>query len=35
MKSFKTRTYAPTPDPRPGGGNNLLAALVGFGVLCN
>ena len=33
MKSFKTRIYAPTPNPRPGGGYKLLAALVGYGVL--
>ena len=30
MKSFKDRIYAPTPDPRPGGGYKLLAALVGY-----
>jgi hypothetical protein len=27
--------HAPTPNPRPGGGYKLLAALVCFGVLRN
>ena len=40
MKSFKDKIYAPkevalghapTPNPRPGGGHKLLAALVDFG----
>jgi hypothetical protein len=30
MKSFKARIYTPTPNPRPGGGYKLLAALVGY-----
>jgi hypothetical protein len=30
MKSFKTRIDAATPNPRPGGGYKLLAALVGY-----
>ncbi len=35
MKSFKNRIYAPTPNPRPGGGYQWLAALVGYGALRN
>jgi len=35
MKLFKDRIYAPTPDPRPGGGYKLLAALVNYGALHN
>jgi len=30
MKLFKGGIYAPTPNPRPGGGYKLLAALVGY-----
>ena len=30
MKSFKDRIYAPAPNPRPGGGYKLLAALAGY-----
>ena len=44
MKLLKDRNYAPkevalghapTPNPRPGGGYRLLAALVGCGALRN
>jgi hypothetical protein len=30
MKLLKGNVYAPTPNPRPGGGYKLLAALVGY-----
>ena len=35
MKIFNDRICAPTPNPRPGGGYNLLAALAGYGALRN
>ena len=30
MKSCKDKICAPAPNPRPGGGYKLLAALVGY-----
>ena len=33
MKLLKFGIYVPTPNPRPGGGHRLLAALVGCGAL--
>ena len=35
MKSFKNKMYAPTPNPRLGGGYKLLATLMGHGALRN
>ena len=35
MKTLNYKIFAPTPNPRPGGGYKMLAALAAYGALRN